>query len=156
MTRYRDHILDELRHDPYQAKKKYAHLTTCPTCGLVFKDGRWHRGASAPDALRAECPACRRIADKLPAGFLTLAGPFLAEHRDELMGLVRNVAAAEGEDHPLHRIMAIEEAGDEIEITTTDLHLPRRIGEALKHAHGGRLELKFAHDEFLVRARWFA
>jgi hypothetical protein len=156
VTRYRDHILDELRHDPYQAKKKYAHLTTCPSCGLVFKDGRWHAGETAPDAPQAECPACHRVRDKLPAGFLTLAGPFLAEHRVELLGLVRNIAATEAQEHPLHRIIAIAQTPGEIEITTTDLHLPKRIGEALRRAHGGRLEVRFADDEFLVRARWFA
>jgi hypothetical protein len=155
VERYRDHILDELRHDPYQATKKHARLTACPTCGLVFADGRWHRATPAPDAPRVECPACRRVADRMPAGYLTLAGPFLELHRAELLGLVHNVAAAEGEDHPLHRLIGIEEAADEIAITTTDLHLPRRIGEALKHAHGGRLQLRYAPDEYLLRVRWY-
>lgn len=38
-------------------------------------------------------------------------------------------------EHPLSRIMGIERRPEGLVISTTDTHLPRRIGEALKHAY---------------------
>lgn len=151
---YRDHIVDSLRVDPYEARRKYPEPTACPGCGLVFHEGRWQRG-SAPDGTQPiRCPACQRIADRFPAGFVTLSGPFLREHREELLALVRNEARHESDEHPLHRLMDIEERDDEVLITTTDLHLPRRIGEALERAYDGALEVSHTPNEYLVRVHW--
>lgn len=154
VARYRDHILDELRHDPYQAKGKLPEPTRCPKCGLVFHHGRWERGSAPEEAHSHACPACQRIADQLPAGFVTISGPFAQAHRAEITALVRNVAEYETREHPLHRLMSIAEGPDAIEVTTTDLHLPRHIGEALKAAYGGSLELHPSRDEFMLRIRW--
>lgn len=154
VTHYRDHILDELRHDPYQATQKCTEPTACPKCGLVFQRGRWQRGTAPSGAHATACPACRRSADKLPAGFITITGPFVSEHRADLLGLVRNEAEREGQEHPLHRVMAIDEGEDAIVITTTDLHLPRRIGRALVRAYDGQLEFQHTQDEYMLRVRW--
>ena len=154
VTRYRDHILDQARHDPYAAKAKLAEPALCGSCGLVYRHGHWMREAAPVDAVAVACPACRRIADHLPAGFVTIAGPFARAHRAEIVGLVRNAADAEMREHPLNRIMAIDENDDELVVTTTDLHLPRRIGEALKNAYDGTLDVQQARDEFFVRIRW--
>jgi hypothetical protein len=153
-ARYRDRIYDDTRHDPYQASGKYVEPTRCGTCGLVFHRGRWQRGEAPVKSHVTPCPACRRIHDKLPAGVLTLAGDFVAAHRAELVHLVRNEAEREGADHPLHRIMALDEAGAPVVVTTTDIHLPRRIGEALKHAYDGELHIEFGADEYRVRIDW--
>ena len=37
--------------------------------------------------------------------------------------------AREKREHPLNRIMAIEREGDALVVKTTDIHLPRRIGD---------------------------
>ena len=79
---------------------------------------------------------------------------FYWAHRDEVLALVRNVAAHEREQHPLHRVMQIEEALDGVVVTTTDIHLPQRIAEALKHAYHGEFKLRYGHDEYTVRANW--
>lgn len=154
VTHYRDHILDELRHDPYQAKQKYPDPTRCPECGLVFRHGRWEHGISPDNAHLHTCPACQRIADRLPAGFVTITGPFAKAHRAEIAALVRHQAEYERNEHPLHRLMSIAEGDETMEVTTTDLHLPRRVGEALKNAYGGSLELRPSRDEFMLRVRW--
>jgi hypothetical protein len=70
------------------------------------------------------------------------------------MRLVRHEETKENSDHPLHRIMGIEDQPDKIVITTTDVHLPRRIGEALHHACRGDLEVKYSPDEYAVRVNW--
>jgi hypothetical protein len=73
------------------------------------------------------CAACRRINDQQPAGILTLQGSVLHEKKSEIIQLARHQEAAEKGEHPLNRIIAIDEGPDAIVITTTDIHLPRRI-----------------------------
>jgi hypothetical protein len=154
VTRYRDRIFDDRRHDPYQAKQKYAEPTVCSDCRAVFARGRWQWGDAPQGAHEARCPACRRVRDKLPAGFVKLQGAFVASHREELIRLARNEETREKGEHPLQRIMGIDEAADGVVITTTDIHLPQRIGEALKHAYHGDLDLHYGEDEYSVRVQW--
>jgi hypothetical protein len=152
--RYRDRIFDAKRHDPYQAAGKYAEPAHCETCGAVFHRGRWQWGSPLPGGHSVTCPACRRIADKLPAGSLTLEGPFVDAHRDELVHLARNEAERERADHPLNRIMDVDANAARIVVTTTDIHLPQRIGEALKSAYDGELDVRYGEDEYTVRIVW--
>ena len=70
------------------------------------------------------------------------------------MHLVRNVEKHEKAEHPLHRIIAIEQDADEMRVTTTDTHLPQRIGEGVKHARKGTLEIVYGQDEYVVRVHW--
>jgi hypothetical protein len=154
VRRYGRRVFDDSRHDPYQPPGKYPEPTRCEHCGACWHRGRWQWGEAPQDARGDVCPACRRIRDKLPAGWVTLEGPFVAAHRDELLALVRNEAEHERAEHPQNRIMGIEEGADRIEITTTDIHLPQRIGEAAKRAHAGALTIRYGKDEYSVRLRW--
>jgi hypothetical protein len=152
--RYRDRSFDAARHDPYQMKGKYAEPTVCKTCHATFQHGHWVWGALPDAAQQAECPACHRIRDKQPAGFITLAGAVVEGDRDALVRLARNVEKHETAEHPLHRIIGIEMQDGDIVVTTTDVHLPQRIGEAVRHAHKGHLDVAYAHDEYSVRVHW--
>jgi hypothetical protein len=76
-----------------------------------------------------------------------LSGGFLGTHWDEIRHLLRNEEQRETADHPLQRIMDIMEKSG----TTTDVHLARRIGEALHHAYQGKLDIKYSRDEYVVR-----
>ena len=154
IARHGARVFDDLKHDPYQAKHKYSEPTACKDCGAVFHRGRWQWGTAPAGAHQALCPACHRIRDKLPAGTLTLEGGFIAAHRAELLGIVRNEEQREKGEHPLHRLIAVEDAPDRIVVTTTDVHLPRRIGEALKDAHQGELDVRFGADEYSVQVNW--
>jgi hypothetical protein len=147
-------VYDDPKHDPYQAKGKYAEPTACKDCGAVFRRGRWQWGTAPPGAHQALCPACHRVRDNLPAGTVTLEGGFVAGHHDELLGIVRNEETREKGEHPLHRIIAIDDAAERIVVTTTDVHLPRRIGEALKSAHEGELAIRYGADEYSVQVDW--
>jgi len=150
----KDRQIDEVRHDPYLERHRPHEPAVCPSCGVVFEGGHWHWAPVPPKASAHVCPACHRVRDEFPAGYVTLSGPFLTQHRDEIMGLVRNAEARAKGEHPLERIMQIVEANGELTITTTDIHLPRRIGEALKHAWHGDLDLNYLPDEYRVRVRW--
>ena len=151
------HLIAEERHDPYKARGKPAGPCVCEGCGAVFARGRWHWADTPPaDAKRATCPACQRIADDFPAGRVTLAGAFLAAHRDEILALARNVEARARAEHPLQRIMKIAEgeAPGETVVTTTDIHLPRRIGHALVDAYKGDLRTHYDEEGYFARIDW--
>ncbi len=147
-------MFDDQSHDPYQRARKYSEPTRCDGCGAVYHGGRWQWGDAPAGAHAETCPACRRIHDKLPAGVLVLDGPYVATHGDELIAIARNMAERERPEHALNRIMQIEAHGDRIEISTTDIHLPQRIGKALTNAHDGELDVKYAKDEYSVRLHW--
>lgn len=151
----KSHLIEEHRHDPYRARGKLKEPTVCPQCAAVFRGGRWQWAAVAPaDAAESICPACHRINDRYPAGELTLSGGFVAGHLAEIIGLMKNVEAAEKSEHPLQRIMAIEEGDGKVVVTTTDIHLPRRIGHALEHAYKGDLDTHYDESGYFVRLKW--
>ena len=142
------------RHDPYQARRKSAGHSVCPVCRLVYENGRWQQG-NAPEGAPSEiCPACHRMRDRFPAGYVTIEGPFAYEHRAEILRTARNFAERMQAEHPLERIMAVEEAGEKLEITTTDIHLAQGIGRALYHAYHGSLVYSFSESEYQLRVTW--
>ena len=140
----------DLTRQPY----KLAGPACCPGCGAIFRRGRW-RWEEVPAASRAEqCPACRRIRENAPLASVTLSGEFLAPHRGEILARVRACERAENRTHPLKRIMAVRPAGKELRITTTDAHLARRIGDALRRAYKGELEYRYNKGDKLLRVTW--
>lgn len=144
-----DHILD-----PYSRKEKLADGTSCPQCHAVYKAGRWQWAPKPAESHEELCPACRRTNDKFPAGVVTFAGEFAREHKDEILRLARHQEEAERKEHAMNRVMSVEEAGDAIVINTTDIHLPRRIGEAVQRTFRGKLEEKFEKEGYFVRVSW--
>jgi hypothetical protein len=74
--------------------------------------------------------------------------------KDQVIGLVRNVEAAENAEHPLNRVITIEDAEDGLVVRTTDIHLPRRLGEAVKRAYHGTLDIDFDDDGYFARVDW--
>ncbi|HZR03817.1 MAG TPA: BCAM0308 family protein [Burkholderiales bacterium] len=149
-----DRQIEDVVHDAYRERYHPPEPAVCPTCAVVYEHGAYHWKPRPEGAQEHVCPACRRIADRYPAGYLTLEGEFFRAHRDEIMGLVHNEAARAQAEHPLERIIGIEEQDGRAVITTTDVHLPRRIGDALHRAYRGESETKYARDEYQVRVRW--
>jgi hypothetical protein len=92
--------------------------------------------------------------DHYAAGELSVAGDFVARHKDEILHLARHQEEQEKAEHPLHRIMSIEEQGGGLVVRTTDIHLPRRIGEALHHAYRGELDFHYEEEAYFIRVRW--
>lgn len=151
----KDRLIHEHIHDPYKTKRKPPEPSVCPVCNAVFKDGRWQWAESWPlDAHKETCQACHRTKDNYPAGIITLTGSFVPAHKAEMISLARHHEAKARADHPLERIMKIEEHPDRVLITTTDIHLPQRIGEALHHAYKGELELHYDEEGYFVRVNW--
>jgi NMD protein affecting ribosome stability and mRNA decay len=147
-------LLKEYVHDTYKSRGKLPEPTLCPQCGAVFRKGKWTWAPRPARAHEKVCPACRRIEDKYPAGILRLTGPSLRRRRNELLSVIRRQEAEAKRNHPLCRVMGIEESADGIVVRTTDSHLPRRIGEALWHAYHGELKLHYGEDPRLIRMTW--
>ena len=126
----------------------------CPQCGAVFHEGRWHWAPRPDDAHEELCQACHRINDRYAAGELTITGNFVVHHKDEILHLARHQEEQEKAEHPLHRIMGIEERDGVVVVRTTDIHLPRRIGEALRHAYRGELDCRYGEEAYFIRVKW--
>jgi NMD protein affecting ribosome stability and mRNA decay len=151
---WREEYRQDFVHDSYKSQKKLPEPTRCSDCGAVFRDGRWQWAAAPAGAHEVLCPACQRIRDRFPAGYVTLKGEFFAAHRDEIVHLARNREAHEKAEHPLERIMGIEDVEGGVQITTTDTHLARDIGEAVHAAYKGELEFRYNKEENLLRVYW--
>lgn len=148
-------MIREMIHDPYKTRRKLPEPTVCPVCKAVFRGGRWQWADAWPaDACRETCQACHRIRDNYPAGMVTLEGAFVRTHKEEILQLVRNHERGEKTLHPLHRIMGIEQNGDRMVITTTDIHLPRRLADALRRAYKGDLDVRYDEEGYFVRVNW--
>jgi NMD3 family protein len=140
--------------DPYYHAAKPPEPSQCPVCHAIFTAGRWQWG-DAPDAVNEEmCPACRRMEDRFPAGYVTIKGAFFKDHRDEIIALIKAKEKREKAERPLQRIMDISDKRDALEVTTTDSHIARGIAEALHDAYKGDLKVRYSRDENLVRAVW--
>lgn len=151
-----DRLIKEQVHDPYMSRTKLPEPTLCPECSAVYHGGRWQWMPASPAGANEElCPACRRIQEKVPAGFLTLSGGFFTAHREEIMNLVHHKVEYQKAQHPLKRIMGIEERDDgAVVITFTDTHLPRGVGEAIEHAYQGELDIHYTEEADSVRVTW--
>jgi len=149
-----DNLFQERVHDAYKSRGKLHEPSVCSECGAVFHAGRWQWLQAPADAHQETCPACHRIRDHYPAGYLSLKGSFFSSHRDEIMQLLHHHEKHERAEHPLKRIIAIEEKPGETLVSTTDIHLARGMGEALHHAYQGELEYHYNPEENLLRVNW--
>jgi hypothetical protein len=149
-----DRLVQERRHDTYRSSGKLPEPTRCPDCDAEYREGRWQWGSSEGPAHMERCPACHRIHDRFPAGYVVIAGEFLAAHRDEILSLIRNVESRAKAEHALERIMDCEDTGEGLLVTTTDPHLARGIGDALAHAYRGELEYHYNDGDRLLRVHW--
>jgi hypothetical protein len=140
--------------DPYRLAEKLPGGATCKRCEARVQEGRWIWGTHDEKGVETLCPACRRIEDNFPAGYLELEGPFFNENREEIMNLVRNVARIEKKEHPMERIMLIRKDGGATQITTTGIHIARRLGDSLKRAYQGDLKVYYKDGEKGVRISW--
>lgn len=154
-TPRQDRLLQEHIHDPYKTRLKLHDPTLCPQCGALYQDGRWKWSKGPlPEAHEELCQACHRVNDRYPAGEVHLRGSFAAAHREEIVNLARNIERTENAEHPLHRIIEVAQGDDETVITTTDIHLPRGIGHALKSAWHGELTTHYDEEGYFARIEW--
>lgn len=146
--------LEGLEADAYRPRKKPAGTARCRGCGAVYRRGRWAWQPSGEAPRSVLCPACRRVREGQPAGYVMIEGEYQREHRDDIVRRVRRCEASEMREHPLQRIIALKPDRDALLVTTTDSHLARRIGEALAKSYKGRVDFLYAKEDNLLRVFW--
>jgi hypothetical protein len=147
-------VFDDPIYDPYLDRSNFSEPSACTECGAVYRDGRWQWVTPPVHALRTHCPACRRIEENAPAAYVSIDGEFAHDHRKDIISLARLMETYEKAEHPLERIMHIEQHGDRLGIATTDIHMARAIGEALEHTYMGQLDFNYTDAEYLLRVSW--
>jgi hypothetical protein len=147
-------FMTEKIHDPYKARLKLQEPSACSVCSAIYAKGRWQWGDRPAGAHLVVCPACRREQDHYPAGTVRIEGAFLDQHRVDVMNLVRHHEERMKAEHPLERIMAIEEHPGYVLVKTTDFHLARGIGEALEKAYRGALDYHYNEGEARLEVKW--
>jgi NMD protein affecting ribosome stability and mRNA decay len=140
--------------DPFGTSERPPEPAACPRCGAVVREGRWVWGSAAHGAAAVECPACRRIAQDLPDGVVTVSGGFVTAHETELRGLVHHVEENEKRNHALARIFGIDAEGTGLVVKTTERRLAESIGRALERAYGGTLEHVEGDKSSPLRVHW--
>ncbi|NTW49273.1 MAG: ATPase [Chlorobiales bacterium] len=150
----KDKLIKDKRHDFYREQQKLPEPTVCPKCNALFVNGRWTWETSSEKPNQAQCPACRRSADNLPAGQIEIKGEFFKAHYDEILNLVRNTEEQEKTAHPLERIMSVTGNGEKTVVTTTGIHVARRIGEALSRSYKGEHNFQYGDGEQSIIVRW--
>lgn len=154
---------DKGRHRTPRAIKEPA---VCEVCGDRYANRRWTlKAKEAPATADAThtafrpatpvvCPACQRMRDGVPSGFVHLKGAFLEKHRDEIKQMLDNEATRSLEDNPLGRIMYWKDEGGRLTIATTTEHLAQRLGHAVSKAFHGEARYDFSHRNKLAHVWW--
>jgi NMD protein affecting ribosome stability and mRNA decay len=150
----KDKLIKEKRHDAHPKRGNLPEATFCTECGAVYIKGRWSWEEKPEKTKKAICPACRRISSNYPAGYIEIKGNFYHEHYDEIQNLIFNIEKQEKEAHPLERVIKIEEGNDHTLVTTTGIHIARRIGESLARAYQGDLSFQYLDGEKRIRVYW--
>jgi NMD protein affecting ribosome stability and mRNA decay len=150
----REQRLEGRAPDAYRGGAKLAGPARCRDCGAVYRRGRWTWKAAAEAPRPVRCPACQRIKEGMPAGYVRMAGGYAGAHREEIVRRLRRCEAAESKAHPLQRIIAVTREGVDLVVTTTDSHLARRLGEALEKSFKGEAAYHYGKDDNLLRVDW--
>lgn len=150
----KDRLIKEKRHDVYLRNSKIPEPTQCGNCGALFINGHWTWNQASDKVHIGICPACQRIADNYPAGIIKISGNFFNEHREEILNLVFNIEKQEKGERALERIISTQEKRDHTLVTTTGIHIARRIGEALSRSYKGEFSFQYAEGDKTIRVHW--
>jgi NMD protein affecting ribosome stability and mRNA decay len=150
----KDRLLKQKKNDVYVDRKKYTELTLCIRCKSLYVNGRWTWNEELEPISRAVCPACLRISDNYPAGIIEISGEFFTGHQDEIMKLILNIEKQEKTRHALERIIRTIPLTGKMVVTTTGIHIARRIGEALARSFKGDLSFDYLDADKGVRVTW--
>ena len=151
-------------------KKKLKGLRVCDNCGAVYYDGHWHtnptlaamlKKAKKTPGARELCIQCRWTAHggaTVKEGFeglVTLDGLTDLDEKAEILATARNVGKKAQERDPEDHIIAIEDRGERVVISTTENQLAASIGKAVDAAHkGGKLTITWGDGDLPARVYW--
>jgi NMD protein affecting ribosome stability and mRNA decay len=137
----------------------------CPICHAVWSRKAWHTDERKYEQLARnaelarKCPACHKTDLNLAEGIVTLTAieTWPKERKAELLSLVRNIGDRARKRDPMDRIMKIMDKLNETQVYTTENQLAVAIGNEVKRAFGGDLNIDFSHrDNDIARVVWVA
>ncbi len=150
-------------------KRKMTGLKLCSRCEAVWYDGHWHNAPNLAAALKAKrksskpskdlfCMECRYAvhgpADAKSAlfeGELTLDGLVDKKEKAEILATVRNAAKRALRRDPEDRVIAIDDRGDRVVVTTSENQLAVILGKAVDASHkGGKLRELLTETDVLI------
>jgi hypothetical protein len=145
-------------NDAYMPLKGIKEPAICGQCGVIYRNKRWvvddgevkKTGAMT----KVDCPACRRIADDIPAGIVTLSGKYLQVHKDNIVTAIKKIETRSRLKNPLGRIIKIVDDKGLLTVSTTEDKLAQKIGREIFKAHHGALHYRWSHEEHFVRVDW--
>jgi NMD protein affecting ribosome stability and mRNA decay len=149
---------DDMSPPVARKTKTPAEPAICDRCGAVFVRKTWrrnhHLSAKALDHVSwAVCPACEQLSHGEGQGKVVISGSYSDAELDAIRRRIDNVALRAGRTQPERRIVAIEPAGEALEVITTSQKLSHRIAHELKKAFGGHASYKWSDDGTLL-ATW--
>lgn len=144
--------------DAYLPQMGIKEPAICARCGAVYKNKRWSVDdgvlEKSAGVAKVDCPACRRIIEKNPAGIVSMSGKYFLEHKDEIINMVKKVETRSGLKNPLGKIIDITAGKGSMTVTTTEDKLAQKIGREIYKAHHGELHYRWSHEEHFVRVEW--
>jgi hypothetical protein len=152
--RRKDRLIKDNRKDVYIDQFVMKEPAICSKCNALYSSGRWTWKTTEMAASKTTCPACRRINDNYPAGYIEIKGSFFRAHSADIINLINNTGELEKNERPLERIIYITEKDNKTVIATTGIHIARRIGEALKRSYQGSYSFQYANGEKSIRVFW--
>ena len=149
-----DRLIKEKRKDTYRTYTAVPEPSLCKNCGAVYMNGHWTWNEVKDGTYKTLCPACKRMEDKYPAGYIEIKGEFYNEHTNEISNLIRNTEKLEKNERPLERIMSMKIERGRAIVTTTGIHIARRIGEALNRSYQGLFSFRYGDGDKSIRVQW--
>lgn len=141
--------------DVYLPKRGLPEGAVCKGCGISYHNKRWQtESVQAAQSCEVLCPACQRMEDHNPGGVVTLSGPYLASHKEEILNGIKQQEAKSREKNPIGRIMEIKEDAGKITVTTTEDKLAQKLGREVYKSQKGELHYQWSHDQRMVRVDW--
>lgn len=164
-----DNVIRQLKSAPRLIKpselKSLKGAYFCPYCRAIFHTKSWHNDLRQYEKIKdclelaRMCPACYKTEMDLPEGIITFTGldNFPLKRKKELINLVRNIWKRAEKRDPMDRVFKILDKGNEIQVYTTENQLALAIGNEVKRALGGDLNIGFGQRENkIARIVWVA
>lgn len=133
-------------------------IIICSQCQAVYYEKSWHHNLGTYPGIpeknlikSALCPACQMLKDKKFEGQLILE-QVPSEKKEEILRAIKNSGNQAYQLDPMDRIIEIKEKNNQIEILTTENQMAIKMAKKLKNAFGGQLQIKWSHQEDIVRA----
>lgn len=150
-----------MQGDSYPNSLNISEKTVCKGCNSFYLNKVWHIDSKRlksllkdPDVNYAKCPACMKIKDNYPEGYVSLKGEFFSSHRDEIMRIVSNEEKRAMGFNPMERIIEIKNEDVSATITTTTEKLAQRIGRAINNAYNGSVKYSWSPGNRIARVTW--